>query len=122
MVYQPFVREMDSPTRNVRTSESHHLDMFAYYLHVPAMLNIIETLLNIIYLYLAHVVQWPPATIIGFVSAAMTLAKTVLYWLQEYYCGYCAVGHNTFWRLMFFWIIPNGCVILRFVFAHLICC
>lgn len=76
--------------------------------NAQSALNIIETLLNVIYLYLAHIVKWPPAPIVGFASAAMTLAKTLLYWLQEYYCGYCAVGHNPFWRLIFLWVIPNG--------------
>lgn len=73
-----------------------------------ALLNVIETLLNISYLYYAHVAQWPPATIIGFGAALMTLSKTILYWAQEYYCGYCAVGHNDFFSLLFLWIIPNG--------------
>jgi hypothetical protein len=31
-----------------------------------------------------------------------------LYWAQEYYCGYCAVGHNTPWTLFWLWVIPNG--------------
>ena len=78
-------------------------------------MNIIETLLNITYVYLVHVAKWPPAPIIGFASAAMTLGKTALYWLQEYYCGYCAVGHNTFWDLIFLWVVPNGCGSLSFV-------
>ena len=66
--------------------------------------------MNIAYLYLAHVAAWPPAAIIGFGAALMTLSKTVLYWIQEYYCGYCAVGHNDFKTLFVYWIIPNGCV------------
>jgi hypothetical protein len=67
--------------------------------------------LNIAYLYLAHIAQWPPATIIGFGSALMTLSKTVLYWAQEYYCGFCAIGHNSPSDLFFLWIIPNGWVL-----------
>jgi len=80
-----------------------------------ALLNVIETLLNITYLYLAHVAQWPPATLIGLGAAVMTLSKTVLYWAQEYYCGFCAVGHNNASDLFFLWVIPNG-------YAHLISC
>ncbi|KAG5653809.1 hypothetical protein H0H81_010277 [Sphagnurus paluster] len=38
----------------------------------------------------------------------MTLSKTLLYWFQEYYCGYCAVGHNSVKDLILYWIIPNG--------------
>lgn len=43
----------------------------------PALLNVVENFLNISYLYLAHVADWPPATLVGFTSAAMTLSKTV---------------------------------------------
>ena len=45
---------------------------------------------------------------VGLVSAVMTLSKTVLYWMQEYYCGGCSVGHNDFYTLFVYWIIPNG--------------
>ena len=41
--------------------------------------------MNIGYLYLAHVAGSPAAPLLGFASAVMTLSKTVLYWLQEYY-------------------------------------
>lgn len=64
--------------------------------------------MNIAYVYLAHVAEWPGATIVGFAAATMTLSKTILYWAQEYYCGYCAIGHNTLSDLIFLWIIPNG--------------
>ena len=67
-----------------------------------------ENFFNIGYLYLAHVAGSPVAPLLGFTSAVMTLSKTVLYWLQEYYCGGCAVGHNDFTTLFFYWIIPNG--------------
>ena len=76
----------------------------------PALLNIIETLVNIAYLYLAHIAQWPAAPMIGFGAALMTLSKTVLYWAQEYYCGFCGIGHNKFWDLFWLWIVPNGCI------------
>ena len=75
---------------------------------IPALLNIIETLINIAYVYLAHIAQWPAAPMIGFGSALMTLSKTILYWAQEYYCGFCAVGHNEIWDLVLLWILPNG--------------
>ena len=74
----------------------------------PALLNIIETLVNIAYLYLAHIAQWPAAPMIGFGAVLMTFSKTLLYWAQEYYCGYCAVGHNKLWDLILLWIVPNG--------------
>jgi len=74
-------------------------------------LNGIETLLNLLYLYLAHVVDWPAASLIGFAGATMTLSKTILYWAQEYYCGYCAVGHNSLPDLLLYFALPNGFVI-----------
>ena len=40
----------------------------------------------------------------------MTLSKTLLYWLQEYYCGWCSIGHNNLKDLIVLWVIPNGCV------------
>ncbi len=79
--------------------------------HGPAAaLNIVENFKNIAYLYLAHVAGSPAAPLLGFASAVMTLSKTVLYWLQEFYCGGCAVGHNDLKTLIVYWIIPNGCV------------
>lgn len=74
------------------------------------MMNIVETLINIYYLYLAHVSDSASAPLVGFSGALMTLSKTVLYWAQEYYCNYCAVGHNSVNDLILYWIIPNGCV------------
>lgn len=73
-----------------------------------AVLNIIETLMNIAYVYLAHVSQWPGAPLIGFGAALMTVSKTILYWLQEYFCGFCAIGHNTLSDLLLLWVLPNG--------------
>ncbi|KPI44251.1 uncharacterized protein AB675_8717 [Cyphellophora attinorum] len=48
------------------------------------------------------------ALVICFASAIMTLSKTVLYWLNEYFSNYSNIGHNTIGRLFFLWIIPNG--------------
>jgi len=76
--------------------------------NAQSLLNVMETLMNLTYLYLAHVAKWPPATIVGFAAVVMTLSKTILYWAQEYYCGFCAVGHNNAWDLFTLWIIPNG--------------
>ncbi|KAI0330653.1 hypothetical protein GY45DRAFT_728389 [Cubamyces sp. BRFM 1775] len=76
--------------------------------NAQSALNIVENFMNIAYLYLAHVSGSPGAPLLGFASAVMTLSKTVLYWLQEYYCGGCAVGHNDLKTLIVYWIIPNG--------------
>ena len=75
-----------------------------------AFLNIVENFMNIFYLYLAHVQDSPLAPLLGFASVVMTLSKTVLYWLQEYYCGLCSVGHNDLYTLVVYWVIPNGYV------------
>ncbi|KAJ3731445.1 hypothetical protein DFJ43DRAFT_1078735 [Lentinula guzmanii] len=76
--------------------------------NAQSLMNIFETILNLTYLYLAHISSWPPATLIGFGSASLTLSKTILYWAQEYFCGYCAVGQNDMKSLIVYWIIPNG--------------
>ncbi|KAF7303845.1 hypothetical protein MIND_00614400 [Mycena indigotica] len=76
--------------------------------NAQSLLNVIETLLNVLYVYLAHVKAWPPASLVGLSAATMTLSKTVLYWVQEYFCNYCAVGHNTMYDAIVYWIIPNG--------------
>ncbi|KAH7907060.1 hypothetical protein BJ138DRAFT_542939 [Hygrophoropsis aurantiaca] len=76
--------------------------------NAQSLLNVIETLMNLVYLYLAHVYGSSVAPLIGFAAVVMTLSKTVLYWAQEYYCGFCAIGHNTLKDLIVYWIIPNG--------------
>jgi len=76
--------------------------------NAQSFLNVIETVMNIVYLYLAHVSSSPVAPVVGFAAIVMTLSKTVLYWMQEYFCGGCAVGHNTTRDLIVYWIIPNG--------------
>ncbi len=75
---------------------------------VVAALNLVETALNVFYLYLAHVVKYPAASVVGFTSVTATFFKTVLYWLQEYYCNYCDIGHNDLKTLIVYWIIPDG--------------
>lgn len=95
---------------NVRLLHPKQPDLTSLITNCTALLNVIETLMNIVYLYLAHVAQWSPAPLVGFAAATMTLSKTVLYWAQEYYCGYCAVGHNNAWDLFWLWILPNGSV------------
>jgi hypothetical protein len=77
-------------------------------IRIAAAMNLVETTLNVFYLYLAHVAKYPAASVVGFASVTMTLWKTVLYLLQEYYCNLCAVGHNDLKTLVVYWIIPNG--------------
>ncbi|PHH80746.1 hypothetical protein CDD82_1537 [Ophiocordyceps australis] len=83
-----------------------------------AFLNLVETVLYLGYLWLAlRVVQDGGkgsgrmaglAVLLGFSAAVMTLSKTVLYWMNEYYSGFDNIGHNAFVQLLFLWIIPNG--------------
>ena len=71
-------------------------------------MNTLETLLNLTYLYLAHVMQWPAAPLIGFTAAVMTLAKTMLYMLNEHFCDYCSLGRISLKEVIVYWILPNG--------------
>ncbi|KAJ6446791.1 C6 transcription factor [Purpureocillium lavendulum] len=48
------------------------------------------------------------AVLVGFSAAVMTLSKTVLYWMNEYYSGFDNIGHNALAQLIPLWIIPNG--------------
>ena len=71
-------------------------------------MNLVETTLNVFYLYLAHVVNYPAASVVGFTSVTMTLWKIVLYLLQEYYCNFCSMGHNDLKTSIVLYAIPNG--------------
>ncbi|KAI5928460.1 hypothetical protein F4810DRAFT_5547 [Camillea tinctor] len=90
-------------------------------------LNAVETLMYLAYLWLyafrsASVAVkggGPPvkalsgrpaamAVLIAFSAAVMTLSKTVLYWLNEYFSGFDNIGHNSTQDLVLLWIIPNG--------------
>jgi len=48
------------------------------------------------------------AVLVAYSAAVMTVSKTVLYWMNEYYSGFENIGHNTVTDLIFLWIIPNG--------------
>ncbi|PHH85092.1 hypothetical protein CDD83_907 [Cordyceps sp. RAO-2017] len=95
-----------------------------------ALLNLVETVMYLVYLglyYRRAVVVGPSsslpgrprvrairgragavAVLVGFSAAVMTLSKTVLYWMNEYYSGFDNIGHNPFIELVYLWIIPNG--------------
>ncbi|KAG8988094.1 hypothetical protein FRB94_001106 [Tulasnella sp. JGI-2019a] len=70
-----------------------------------AAMNVIETTINFIYLYLGS--DAPLAPLVGFLASSMTLSKTILYMLREYYCGWCGVRQNDLETLIFLWIFPN---------------
>ncbi|CAI4218048.1 unnamed protein product [Parascedosporium putredinis] len=81
-------------------------------------LNVIETVMYIAYVYLWNKNKAADgsvrgregglALLLGWGAALMTLSKTVLYWLNEYYAGFDNIGHNSLVNLIFLWIIPNG--------------
>ncbi|KAI3336633.1 hypothetical protein HD806DRAFT_528228 [Xylariaceae sp. AK1471] len=85
------------------------------------MLNVIETFMYAYYAWVYYqnavsvggkkvVLGRPAATavLVAFSAAVMTLSKTLLYWLCEYYSGFDNIGHNAAKDLLFLWIIPNG--------------
>jgi len=72
-----------------------------------ASLNIFETSLNILYLYLATK-KSPVAVLVGFAAVCLTVSKTVLYGLNEYFSGFSNIGHNDLRTLVVYWILPNG--------------
>ncbi|KAJ9602697.1 hypothetical protein H2200_012891 [Cladophialophora chaetospira] len=48
------------------------------------------------------------AVLLALLGAVMTVSKTLLYGLNEYYSGFAGVGHNPWYLLISLWIIPNG--------------
>ncbi|KAJ5219069.1 uncharacterized protein N7498_001168 [Penicillium cinerascens] len=48
------------------------------------------------------------ALLVAYTASALTLSKTVLYWLNEFFSGFDNIGHNDLSALIFLWIIPNG--------------
>lgn len=71
-------------------------------------LNVMEDILNFSYLYLVH--QSDPAyraiaPIVGFSGVLMTFSKTLLYFLCDYYCGWCESGHNDWSTWIFLYAV-----------------
>ncbi|OTA66518.1 hypothetical protein K449DRAFT_390954 [Hypoxylon sp. EC38] len=86
-------------------------------------LNVVETAMYLVYLWIyfssganvkgraTRVLSGRPAAVAvltAFSAAVMTLSKTVLYWLNEYFSGFDNIGHNSLQDLVLLWIIPNG--------------
>lgn len=85
------------------------------------VLNIIESLMYLVYLGIwyraaAGVVgerrriagrAGALAVVVGLSASVMTVSKTVLYWLNEYFSGFDNIGHNKPWDLLILWIIPK---------------
>lgn len=69
-------------------------------------------LLQLAYLYTVHVSPRNIAPLLGFAGASMTLLKTTIWVLQEYFCGACSMSDKTQFPDIFkFWICPNMCVV-----------
>ena len=73
-----------------------------------ATLNIVEFVINALYLYSTYVLDSPVAPLFGFSTNLMTLSKTVLYFAHEYFCGFCNIGHNSAKDLFIFYVCTNG--------------
>ena len=94
---------------------------------LTAVVNLIETSLNVrphtnchltsltqpfpqlLYLYFIHVAPSNIAPLFGFSGAILTLCKTTLWVLQEYFCGRCSysAGLTDFGETFQHWIAPN---------------
>ncbi|KAF8912332.1 hypothetical protein CPB85DRAFT_1302495 [Mucidula mucida] len=75
--------------------------------NAAAILNLLENFAAITYLVLLHVCKSEIAPLFGYTASTVTLAKTILYLTQEYFCGWCAIGHNEFTDVLYYWIGPN---------------
>jgi len=80
--------------------------------NAQSALNIVELAINALYLYSTYVLDSPVAPLFGFTTQLMTLSKTVLYIAQEYFCGFCNIGHNTTKDLILYYVCTNGFWIL----------
>ncbi|KAJ3513728.1 hypothetical protein NLJ89_g2789 [Agrocybe chaxingu] len=84
-----------------------------------AVSNLVETSLNLIYIYGVYISPRNTAPIFGFAGAGLTLAKTTIWVLQEHFCGRCSyfAGRTDFPETLKFWIAPN---VVWFTFCSLI--
>ncbi|KAF8150926.1 hypothetical protein B0H34DRAFT_156886 [Crassisporium funariophilum] len=83
-----------------------------------AVLNLVETSLNLVYLLLVHVTPRQTAPLFGFAGAGLTLAKTTLWVTQEYFCGRCShTSTEDPVEFFKFWIAPN---VVWFAFCAMI--
>ncbi|KAF9546511.1 hypothetical protein CPC08DRAFT_376352 [Agrocybe pediades] len=83
-----------------------------------AISNLIETSLNLAYLFTVHIAPKDIAPLLGFAGASLTLCKTTIWVLQEYFCGACSRSDmSEYSEIVKFWIFPN---IMWFTFCSLI--
>ncbi|KAJ6102194.1 hypothetical protein N7486_004621 [Penicillium sp. IBT 16267x] len=48
------------------------------------------------------------ALMVAYTASVMTLSKTILYWLNEFFSGFDNIGHNDAFTLIVLWMLPNG--------------
>ncbi|PPQ79099.1 hypothetical protein CVT25_002892 [Psilocybe cyanescens] len=83
-----------------------------------AISNLIETSLNLAYLYAVYILPSNTAPLFGFTGASLTLLKTTIWILQEYFCGRCSRSElNDPSEILKFWVAPN---IVWFTFCSMI--
>ncbi|KAF8603046.1 hypothetical protein BDV93DRAFT_580658 [Ceratobasidium sp. AG-I] len=75
--------------------------------NAQSFMNIVETIINLAYVYYTHVRPSTIAPLLGFSAATMTLSKTILYWLQDYFCSWCNTAHNSLARWIVLFALPN---------------
>ncbi len=68
--------------------------LYVYYRHIPGSKNKSIRLANVFL----------------FAGACMAFDKLLLVCVQEHFCGYCSLKHNTFQDLLQVYIIPNSYV------------
>lgn len=73
-------------------------------------MNVAEDFFNFAYLYLAH--SGDPSKqaispIFGFTGVVMTFSKTALYFLCDFYCGWCESGHNDLRTWIFLYLVSS---------------
>ncbi|KAI9785076.1 MAG: hypothetical protein M1816_000546 [Peltula sp. TS41687] len=85
-----------------------------------AVLNAVESTLYLAYLWFATAASRDRergdkgggrealGPVLGLVAAAMTLSKTGIYWLNEWFSGWADIRHNSWSRLISYWILPNA--------------
>jgi hypothetical protein len=68
-----------------------------------------ESFSQLLYLYFIHISPSNIAPLFGFSGALLTLCKTTLWVLQEYFCGWCSysAGLTDFAEMSKHWIVPN---------------
>ncbi|KJA20558.1 hypothetical protein HYPSUDRAFT_786980 [Hypholoma sublateritium FD-334 SS-4] len=91
---------------NVYSVKAYHAK--AGFAPAAAISNLIETSLNLIYLFMVHVSRQNIAPLFGFSGAGMTLTKTTIWILQEHFCGKCSQSSmNELSEIIKFWVAPN---------------